>query len=103
MNYFRIDFNTNLISEDSFIIALSKLVWTDGGSYVEPIIDHLSEHNTKYIQNDSQHNINMILTKLYDTDDKIILPDNKPPAPPPPAWSDADAPPPATTKYSIST
>lgn len=73
MNYFRIEFNTNLISEDSFIIALSKLVWTDGGSYVEPIIDHLSEHNTKYIQNDSQHNINMILTKLYDTDDKIII------------------------------
>ena len=56
-----------------FIVALSKLVWSNDVNYVEPIIQ------TNTIDNGTgQHAVNNIINKLFDTNDKIIiLPENQ--------------------------
>lgn len=65
--WFQVEFNTELICEDLFIIALSRLVWSRNNEYVEPIL-----HST------SQFEMNTIIDRLFNADDKIIvLPGNQ--------------------------
>ena len=62
------EFNTRLINEDLFIVALSRLVWAKDVKYVEPIINNKNaEYETE------QSTINNIINKIFDTDDKIII------------------------------
>ena len=62
------EFNTLLINEDLFIVALSKLVWSNDVNYVEPII----QTNSVDFET-GQNAINNIINKLFDTNDKIII------------------------------
>lgn len=55
------EFNTTLISEELFIIALTKLLWVSNNNFIEPII----KHNNQKIVN--------AVDKIFDTDDKIII------------------------------
>jgi hypothetical protein len=59
--HFAVEANTQLISENLFIVALTRLVWIKNSQYVEPIITTVNEQ------------INGVIDKLYDPDDKIIL------------------------------
>lgn len=59
--WFNIEFNSELISEDLFIIALTRIIWIDDNNYVEPII---KKNNVE---------INSVIEQLFDYDDKIIL------------------------------
>lgn len=59
--WFNIEFNSELISEGLFIIALTRIIWIDDNNYVEPIIK----------KNNLQ--INSVIERLFDYDDKIIL------------------------------
>ena len=61
-NMISVEVNTNLISEDHFIIALYQLVWNSSQKFIEPNI----------IKNNNNVNDNVI-DKLYDTNDKIII------------------------------
>jgi hypothetical protein len=63
-----VEFNTLLIHEELFIVALSRLVWTKDTKYTEPII---SNKSANYETN--QGIINNVINKLFDTDDKIII------------------------------
>jgi hypothetical protein len=56
-----IEFNTSLISENLFISALNKLVWSGSSTYVEPILNSTSDKLTN------------VLNKLFDPSDKILL------------------------------
>ena len=66
--WMQIEFNTELINEDLFIISLSRLVWAKDVKYVEPIILNKSIDVNKH-----QSSITRILDKLFDYDDKIII------------------------------
>ena len=59
--HFTVEVNTQLLSENLFIIALTRLVWIKDSQYVEPIITSNNEQ------------ISNVIDKLYDPDDKIIL------------------------------
>jgi hypothetical protein len=59
--HFTVEVNTQLICENLFIIALTRLVWIKNTQYVEPFITSTNEQ------------ISGIIDKLYDPDDKIIL------------------------------
>lgn len=61
--WFQVEFNTELISEDLFIIALSRLVWSKNNEYIEPIIH----------SNTTQIEVNNVIDRLFNTDDKIIM------------------------------
>ena len=61
--WFQIEFNTELISDDLFIIALSRLVWSKSNEYVEPII------HTSTRQIDATN----IIDSLFNSEDKIII------------------------------
>lgn len=68
--YFQVEFNTLLISEELFIVALSRLVWAKDINYVEPVITTIVQQQ-QFLQNN-------IIDKLFDIDDKvIILPNNQ--------------------------
>jgi hypothetical protein len=68
--YFQVEFNTQLISENLFIVSLSRLVWSRDVNYVEPVINN-NASNQNFIQNN-------VINKLFDTEDKIIvLPNNQ--------------------------
>jgi hypothetical protein len=69
-NVIQVEFNTLLIDEESFIVALSRLVWANDVKYVEPVINLNSTHH--------MNGINNVIDKLFDPEDKIIiLPGNK--------------------------
>ena len=59
--WFNIEFNSELVSENLFIIALTRLIWINDNNYVDPII----KKNNKQI--------NSVIEQLFDYDDKIIL------------------------------
>ena len=61
-----IEFNAELIDEDMFIVALTRLVWAADTSNIEPFIN-----TTK--TNMQQAEIVSIVNKIYDTDDKVII------------------------------
>ena len=61
-----IEFNAHLISEDLFIVALSRIIWIPSQQYSEPMI------NTAEIDR-SQNAVNNVISKLFDTADKIII------------------------------
>jgi hypothetical protein len=61
---FMVEYNTSLISEDSIVIALSKLLWVEGSDIIE------------YSGNDIFNDYS-ILTKLFDPLDKRILTYNR--------------------------
>lgn len=64
--WIELEFNPRLISEDLFIIALTRIVWSADSKYTEPIIKHINKH------------VNDFVDQIFDTDDKIIiLPDNQ--------------------------
>ena len=66
--WFDVEFNTQLINEELFIVALSRLVWAKDTRYVEPIISNRSsEFETNQLA------VNNIINKIFDTDDKIII------------------------------
>jgi hypothetical protein len=58
--YFNVEFNTKLIDEELFVVALTKLLWTSNENFVEPFI------------NDAQK-ISRVVDKMFDTEDKIII------------------------------
>lgn len=58
--YTKVEFNTGLISEESFNVALSRLVWAKNNEYVEPFIH-------------SQDRIDNVLDKIFDSEDKMIM------------------------------
>ena len=59
--WFNIEFNAELIDENLFIIALTRLLWSNDNKYVEPIIKRVNNQ------------VNTIIEQLFDYDDKIIL------------------------------
>jgi hypothetical protein len=64
-NIIMVEFNTSLIDEELFIVALTRLVWANNNKYVEPIINaRITNHMI---------GINNVIDKLFDTDDKIII------------------------------
>jgi hypothetical protein len=63
--YFQVEFNSALINETSFIIALSFLNWVKDISYIDPIINKPDER-TKI------NAMNNIIEKIFDSNDKII-------------------------------
>jgi hypothetical protein len=64
-NIIQVEFNTELIDEESFIVALSRLVWANDVNYTEPTI------NTGVV--DGMSVINNVVEKLFDSEDKIII------------------------------
>lgn len=69
-----VEFNTQLISEDLFIVALSRLVWAMDDNYVEPIINNIpKQQSTNSRLSVNMNGVENIIDKLYDTDDKIII------------------------------
>jgi hypothetical protein len=63
--YFQLEFNTTLINNEAFIVALSRLLWFNDNEYIEPIVK-------------GQFQINNIIDKIFNSDDKIIiLPNNQ--------------------------
>ena len=70
-SWMNVEFNPNLINDELFIIALSRLLWTynttdsNNQSYIEPLINQHS-HNSKNIEY-------TIIDRLFDSDDKIII------------------------------
>lgn len=60
--WIQIEFNTKLICEDLFIIALSRLVWSNNKEYVEPII-----------QSKQIDDVNTVISHIFNSDDKIIV------------------------------
>ena len=66
--WFDVEFNTQLINEELFIVALSRLVWAKDTRYVEPII---SNKSSAFETN--QLAVNNIINKIFDTEDKIII------------------------------
>jgi len=66
--------NTLLLDEENFLIALSKLLWTDD-TFVEPII--IRENIEKNI-NDESNKYDVVIESMIDPNDKIIiLPDGQ--------------------------
>ena len=59
--YFTVEFNPQLIDENLFIVALTRLLWINDENFIEPFI----KYNNKGLMN--------TINKLYDTDDKIII------------------------------
>lgn len=59
--YFNVEFNTSLIDEELFIVALTRLLYMVNSKYSEPLI--------KY----NEYQINSVLDKMFDPDDKIII------------------------------
>lgn len=59
--WFSIEFNTKLIDESLFIIALTKLLWITDTKYTEPIITRINKQ------------MSSIIDQLFDYDDKIII------------------------------
>lgn len=59
--WFKSEFNTKLIDESLFIIALSRILWADDEKYTEPLITHMNKQ------------INGVIDQIFDTDDKIII------------------------------
>ena len=62
--WLNIEFNAHLVDENSFVIALSRLLYISDKNYTEPII----QTSTK--RTDS---VNDVLDKIYDVNDKIII------------------------------
>jgi superfamily II DNA or RNA helicase len=58
--YFNVEFNTVLINEELFIIALTKLLYVLDTNYIEPFVN-------------DKHKISRVIDKLFDTSDKIII------------------------------
>lgn len=56
-----IEFNTTIIDEQLFIVALTRLLWTNDIKYTEPLINR----NNKQISS--------IVEMMFDSDDKIII------------------------------
>jgi hypothetical protein len=83
------EINTQLFTEDNFIIALNQLVWNSNPNYIEPLanitqkqidhesglsmdtIEHIQHHTSNNIANTQAH-MNNIIDRLYNSDDKII-------------------------------
>jgi hypothetical protein len=63
-----VEFNTQLINEDLFIVALSRLVWAKDANYTEPIV-----YNKSSDDRTNQTAVNNIISKIFDSDDKIII------------------------------
>lgn len=64
--WFVLEFNTKLIEEKLFIVALTRLLWTNDIKFTEPIITHANQQ------------IGNVIDKIFDSDDKIItLPGNQ--------------------------
>jgi hypothetical protein len=59
--WFNVEFNTELIDEKLFIVALSRLIWINDNKYVEPVIKHVNKQ------------INNVIEQLFDYDDKLVL------------------------------
>jgi hypothetical protein len=59
--WFNIEFNTELIDENLFIIALSQLVWINDNKYIEPIIKKVNKQ------------VNQVIEQLFENENKIIL------------------------------
>lgn len=59
--WFHVEFNTNLIDESLFVVALSRLLWSNDTIYTEPIITHTNKQ------------ISGVIDQIFDTDDKIII------------------------------
>lgn len=66
--WMQVEFNTELINENLFITAFSRLVWAKDANYVEPNIK-----NNLADLNNQQSIVNNIIDKIYDSDDKIII------------------------------
>jgi hypothetical protein len=69
--FMQVEFNTELISEDLFIVALSRLVWAMDPQYIEPMITTTNRHGVP--SNNIQSKLHTIIDKLFDTEDKIII------------------------------
>jgi hypothetical protein len=63
--FIKVEFNTSLVEENSFIVALSRLVWANDKQYVEPTVNDYTMQLS--------HGINSVIEKIFTTDDKIIL------------------------------
>jgi len=59
--YFNVEFNTRLVDEELFIVALTRLLYMVNSKYSEPLI--------KY----NEDQVNNMLDKMFDPDDKIII------------------------------
>ena len=59
--WFHVDFNTKLIDESLFVVALTKILWTAETKYIEPVITHVNKQ------------ISSVVDQLFDSDDKIII------------------------------
>ena len=69
--WLEIEFNAQLINEELFIVALSRLVWSFNTQYSEPII-------TTNETDINQNAVNNVINKIFDPIDKIIvLPGNQ--------------------------
>ena len=60
-NLSHINFNTELVTEGLFIIALSRLIYQDNSMYVEPMINHINNISST------------MLDVLFDYNDRIIV------------------------------
>jgi hypothetical protein len=59
--FINIGFNTMLIDEQLFVVALTRLLWINNDKYVEPLINHANKQ------------ISSVIELLFDSDDKIII------------------------------
>lgn len=66
--FMQVEFNPELISEDLFIVAFSKLIWSTDKNYTEPFISV-----TKKQIESSIASMHALVDKLFDTDDKVII------------------------------
>ncbi len=67
--FMQVEFNPELISEELFIVALSRLVWAMDENYVEPII---STNAVGQVES-NMTGMHALVDKLFDSDDKIII------------------------------
>ena len=67
--WFNVEFNTLLIDEELFILALTRLVFNTNKHYVEPYIKYI-QNTTKNLHKNS---MDLIIDKLFDSEDRIII------------------------------
>jgi hypothetical protein len=61
---FKTSFNSSLISNSLFIIAINRLIWTKGSKYIEPVLEYANEQSQT------------IMDVILNPDDKIIMQSN---------------------------
>jgi len=65
------EINTHLFTEDHFMIALDQLIYLHDKAWVEPIINKM-EAITEDYENITSNNDHKVISRLFDSDDKII-------------------------------